>query len=204
MKSPDLHRLLATLRRPWLRPRFEVPTHLTSREKVTLMALARDRSRAATGGARVLEIGSYLGASTGFLAAGLQSPDDRVLCVDTWANDAMTEGKRDTMAAFLANTAHSAGRIVPIRGWSTDPAVMARAAELAPRLDLLFIDGDHSYEGALADWRAYSPLLAPGAIVAMHDIGWAEGVERVVAEEIRPRVRRERRLPNLWWGQLAP
>lgn len=37
-------------------------------------------------------------------------------------------------------------------------------------LDLLFIDGDHSYEGVKKDFEMYSPLVRPGGIVAFHDI----------------------------------
>ncbi len=36
-------------------------------------------------------------------------------------------------------------------------------------LDLLFIDGDHRYEGVLADWLLYSHLVSPGGIIAFHD-----------------------------------
>lgn len=36
-------------------------------------------------------------------------------------------------------------------------------------LDMLFIDGDHRYEGVLEDWLLYSHLVAPGGIVAFHD-----------------------------------
>ena len=37
-------------------------------------------------------------------------------------------------------------------------------------LDLLFIDGDHSYEGVKRDWEMYSPLVQCGGLVAFHDI----------------------------------
>ncbi len=37
-------------------------------------------------------------------------------------------------------------------------------------LDLLFIDGDHSYEGVRADYLMYSRLVRPGGIIAFHDI----------------------------------
>jgi predicted O-methyltransferase YrrM len=37
-------------------------------------------------------------------------------------------------------------------------------------VDFLFIDGDHRYEGVLADWRDYAPLVRPGGLVAFHDI----------------------------------
>jgi predicted O-methyltransferase YrrM len=38
------------------------------------------------------------------------------------------------------------------------------------KLDFLFIDGDHSYQGVRRDFELYSPLAAPGALVAFHDI----------------------------------
>jgi predicted O-methyltransferase YrrM len=36
-------------------------------------------------------------------------------------------------------------------------------------VDFVFIDGDHSEHGLLADWRAWSPLIEAGGIVALHD-----------------------------------
>ena len=38
------------------------------------------------------------------------------------------------------------------------------------RLDFLFIDGDHSYEGVKKDFEMYSPLVRKGGIIAFHDI----------------------------------
>jgi predicted O-methyltransferase YrrM len=37
-------------------------------------------------------------------------------------------------------------------------------------LDLLFIDGDHSYEGVKADFANYSSLVRPGGLIVLHDI----------------------------------
>ena len=44
-----------------------------------------------------------------------------------------------------------------------------RALENA-QLDLLFIDGDHTYDGVRRDFEMYSPLVKPGGMVAFHDI----------------------------------
>jgi cephalosporin hydroxylase len=38
------------------------------------------------------------------------------------------------------------------------------------RVDFLFIDGDHSYEGVKKDFEMYSPLVRKGGIIAFHDI----------------------------------
>jgi hypothetical protein len=45
----------------------------------------------------------------------------------------------------------------------------------------LFIDGDHRYEAVRADFAAWQPHLAPGAIVAFDDSDFAD-VARAIAE----------------------
>lgn len=37
-------------------------------------------------------------------------------------------------------------------------------------IDLLFIDGDHTYEGVKKDWEMYSQLVRPGGMIVFHDI----------------------------------
>ena len=197
-----LSRVVYYLRLPELRKYFQIPTHLTDKEKASLYGLVSSSADRWSEKCDIVEIGSYLGASSCFLAAGLGelSIPGKVLCIDTWENHAMTEGVKDTMVDFLANTKQLSRHILPIRGWSTE--VVNIVTESVQSIDLLFIDGDHSYDGCLADWQAYSPLLSDKAIIVMHDIGWAEGVQRVVKQEIRPRVSKEGRLPNMWWGWI--
>ena len=54
-----------------------------------------------------------------------------------------------------------------------------------PACNVLSIDGDHTVEGVLRDWRAFRGHLAPGAVIFLDDIGprhpvWAErGLLRV-------------------------
>ena len=42
-------------------------------------------------------------------------------------------------------------------------------AEL-PEIDFLFIDGDHSYEGAKLDFDIYGPMVRPGGVIVFHDL----------------------------------
>tara|TARA_R110000868_G_scaffold369704_1_gene633133 strand:+ start:1507 stop:2115 length:609 start_codon:yes stop_codon:yes gene_type:complete len=42
--------------------------------------------------------------------------------------------------------------------------------EPGEKIDFLFIDGDHSYEGVKQDFEMYSPLVAEGGSIAFHDI----------------------------------
>lgn len=38
------------------------------------------------------------------------------------------------------------------------------------KIDFLFIDGDHSYEGVKADFEAFLPLMSSNGMIAFHDI----------------------------------
>ena len=42
------------------------------------------------------------------------------------------------------------------------------------KLDFLFIDGDHTYEGVKMDFEMYSPFVKKGGYVAFHDINDTE------------------------------
>lgn len=49
-------------------------------------------------------------------------------------------------------------------------------------IDVLFIDGDHSTEGMLADYYDYSPLVRSGGIIAVHDIFYLKEVTEAWAQ----------------------
>ena len=49
------------------------------------------------------------------------------------------------------------------------------------KLDFLFIDGDHTYEGVKMDFQMYSPLVRKGGLIAFHDI-CCEGPPKTIAE----------------------
>ena len=47
-------------------------------------------------------------------------------------------------------------------------------------IDLLLIDGDHSYEGVKKDWTLFSPHLRPFGVAVFHDTTWdLHGTNRV-------------------------
>lgn len=171
-----------------------IPTHLTEIEKVKLFESARN-----VNGIVFVEIGSYIGASSCFIAEGIKKSKKSatLYCVDTWQNDAMSEGKQDTYQKFLENTKDYANIIVPLQGTSKKIA-----ETFDKKIDFLFIDGDHSYEGVKTDVNAWFLKLNSGAIILFHDVGWAEGVQRVIKEDITPNVKKEGRLPNLYWAWI--
>ena len=88
------------------------------------------------------------------------------------ADDALIIGV-DVQPPSDASIPRGPGQTVAmVAGDSHDPATLQTVRDvLAGRqVDWLFIDGDHSYDGVSADYRAYSPLVRPGGIVGFHDI----------------------------------
>lgn len=180
---------------PDLKIAFNIVSHLTIKERVVLSRISKNAKF-------IVEIGSYLGASACcFGCKANNNIQKTIVCIDTWNNDAMSEGCRDTWGIFKRNTDLLEQYVIPVRGFSVDVVDQVRA--ITPRFDLLFIDGNHSYDGVKADWNAYKNFLESGSIVVFHDYGWAEGVRRVVHEDVMPFVGSHQCLPNMWWGTLS-
>jgi len=172
--------------------KWTIPTYTTNDELFKLYQLAKLLPSKSI----VVEIGSYIGASSLMISKGLRN-DSKLFCIDTWKNDAMTEGNWDSYLEFKRNTKSEKRKIVPIRNTS-----LFASQDFNSTIDLLFIDGDHSYEGVKMDWDSWSPKLKSGSIVVFHDTSWANGVNRVIKEDVRPKIFKERYLPNMYWAWI--
>ncbi len=118
----------------------------------------------------VVEIGTASGGTL-FLLARAAAPDALLVSLDL-PGGSFGGGYQAWRKPLYRSFARDGQRIVLLRGDSHDPAMAARLRRaLAGRpVDVLFIDGDHRYEGVKADFEAYSPLVRPGGLVAFHDI----------------------------------
>jgi predicted O-methyltransferase YrrM len=166
-----------------------------TREKLRELLVAR--------GARVVvELGSWLGLSTRFLAEQLPA-NGKVYAVDTWLGSeeincqpAMARRLPDLYQRFLSNVLHAGltDRIVPVRMTTVEAAA---ALDVLP--DLVFVDASHREADVYADIMAWYPRLMAGGILCGDD--WANypsvrsGVERA-AGELQRRVEHQ---GNCWW-----
>ncbi|CAN5868392.1 class I SAM-dependent methyltransferase [soil metagenome] len=129
-----------------------------------------------------LEIGAYCGKSAVYLGTACQAAGGVLFSVDhhrgseenqpgweyhdaeLWDDAA---NAMDTLP-FLRTTLRRAGLedvVVPVVCRS---ALIAKA--WATPLSFLFIDGGHTMEHALGDWRHWTPHLMPGGTLAIHDV----------------------------------
>src|SRR5215813_5552586 len=93
----------------------DVFAFLTVYEKQTLYRLAKSLPP----GAQLAEIGSYVGASSCCLAAGIEGKGSQLHCIDTFMSDAVSgTNQEDTFAQFQANTKAYAALIQIHRGYS--------------------------------------------------------------------------------------
>ena len=147
---------------------------LSSKEGELLYTLAKN----CTGKGCIVEIGSYKGKSTAYLGMGSKEGKKiKVYAIDP--HDARTIPKQeDTFSAFQRNIkkAGVANLIVPLVMTSKEAV-----EKIKEPIELIFIDGDHSYEGVKLDFDLYFPKVIDGGIIAFHDTNNGHlGVQKLV------------------------
>lgn len=144
----------------------------------------------------VVEIGSWQGKSSLVLAKGLAQKRSPVLyCIDPF-NASGDAASRELYAEqeprepellldrFVANmTSNGVWAMVVLKQGMSHTIV----GDFSDAIDLLFIDGDHDYEGVLRDFNEWSPFVKAGGLIAFHDVGIFAGVTRAVEEHVLKR-----------------
>ncbi|MDX6396697.1 MAG: hypothetical protein QOJ43_105 [Gaiellaceae bacterium] len=127
-------------------------------------ALLYRLARGVPAGAAVAEIGRFKGGSTLLLASALPAG------AELWSYDLhvalrpdMTGAQLDAELTTALDRYDLLDRVHLVVGDS-------RVVEPPPRPPVLvFVDGDHTYEGARADYERWSSLVAPGGHLLFHD-----------------------------------
>jgi len=129
-----------------------------------------------------VEVGCKEGRTSGFLLASL--PDLRVIAVDPWSpvpNAAEDYKDWDYSAIerdFWTNIGENRNRCEMRRMTSLEASLHTGSPA-----DIVFIDAGHDYENALADIRAWWPLVREGGYLCGHDYQHKfPGVMRAVAD----------------------
>jgi hypothetical protein len=182
--------LLRGLRYAPLMPYASIDGWLTVDEAITLYELSRglpDEHPLA------VEIGSWQGKSSICLARGLAGKvQPRLTCIDPFdasgdGESTKTYGERaqaldhGLRGSFEANLREVGLRdLIDVhQGFSHELAASWRQP-----IDLLFVDGDHSYAAVRQDFEDWAPRIRAGGYLALHDVVHPihEGPRRVVEE----------------------
>lgn len=160
----------------------DVEGHLTDKETRFLSVLPFVNAQG-----EILEIGSFKGKSAIVLAYSARSAGKaKVHACDPLSLPSETDpseiSSEDLPAIFRRNIRQAGmSKIVELH--------QMKSVDLAPQwkrpIGILWIDGDHTYEGALADFERFFRHLSPGSIVAMHDVLHIhDGPVRVFVEKV--------------------
>lgn len=153
-------------------------------ESAFLFRAARDRRT-------IVEIGSFRGKSCVMLARGA-GPGGRVTAVDPHLPPSSLPSERYAFRdhdIFLESVARHgvADRVDP---WIMTSREASARWDGAP-IDLMWIDGDHTYDAVRFDLEAWSARVRVGGLLAAHDCRRGSAVERAWREVIDAR-------PDLW------
>jgi len=116
----------------------------------------------------IVEIGSHRG---GTLELWARLATKRVVSIDL-PNGVGGGLPDDRMAERDADFQRRFPHVRGIRGDSHDITTLIQLDSLLNfnYIDLLFIDGDHTYEGVKADYEMYRSRVCQGGIIAFHDV----------------------------------
>jgi predicted O-methyltransferase YrrM len=118
-----------------------------------------------------VEIGPARGKSACYIATALkENGSGKLYSIDPHSSTAWNDNESiDSYDLFLRNV--SLAGVEPfvevVREFSYQAAATWKLA-----IDILFIDGDHSYEGVKKDWEAFSPHVTEFGVVIFHDTLW--------------------------------
>lgn len=129
----------------------------------------------------IIEVGSWLGLSTRFLA-GLLPTEGKLYAVDTWLGSDEFAHHRDPRLSylyqlFLSNIKHAqlTDKVIPVR-----MASLEAAAALDIQADLIYLDASHTAKDVYEDILAWHPHIKSGGVFCGDDWHWPSVREGVV------------------------
>jgi len=139
---------------------------LIKEEVVELAKLLKERAPKV-----VIEIGTGRSGGMLFIYSRTAAPDATIISIDLPGGQ-FGDSYPGHKVPIFKRIGLPEQKIHLLRASSHDPATLAKVKGLlkGKSADLLFIDGDHVYEGVKADLEMYSPLLNEEGLVALQDI----------------------------------
>jgi predicted O-methyltransferase YrrM len=118
----------------------------------------------------IVEIGTSRGGTL-FILCRLAPPGSTIISIDM-PGKGFGEAYTSRHVELFKLFPHSGQKLHVITADSHSPKTREQVEALlnGKSVDLLFIDGDHRYEGVKKDFELFSPLVASPGIIAFHDI----------------------------------
>lgn len=160
----------------------------------------------------IVELGSWKGLSTAWLASGIKDRGEgMVYAVDTWKGSPGEDLHQNMLREYEENQLHEefisniarlglSDYVTPVL---SDTGLAARkwiSQYNEANIGLLFIDASHDYASVRRDFEYWSPMVLPWGFVVFDDVPSWPGPTRVVSELPQWMVKSGEG-PNIWIGQ---
>ena len=138
---------------------------------------------------KIVEIGSFLGKSTSYLATSLMNANKeqvKIYAVDTFegsSEHASLKLPKDFFPIFRENIKFFIGRemVVPCRGRSDDIDILEKFKDES--IDYIMVDGAHEHEAVIEDITNWWPKLKPNGVMFGDDFE-LEAVKQAVVNTL--------------------
>ena len=156
----------------------EIKGFLEEEEGIALYEACKNSFR----NGKCVEVGSYCGKSACYIGFACKKVGSKLFSIDHHKGSEeqqfgeeyfdeeiynFSKKQVDTLPMFLSNIKkfNLEDYIEPLVMTSIDASY-----HVPDDLDMIFIDGSHTFESALSDYSHWMPKLRPGGILAIHDI----------------------------------
>jgi len=143
----------------------------------------------------ICEIGVWKGKSSYIFASAIKNKNGILYSIDPFtgegdsmSRDTYQEGIRNMNTTLLGNFETTLNKY-KLREYIRILPMLSEEAHkkfTEPRIDLLFIDGNHEYEFVKKDYKLWSPLIPSGGIIILHDVlaTHVDGPKQIMQEYI--------------------
>lgn len=122
---------------------------------------------------KILELGTSLGVGTLYLSSG--SPDSKIITVE-----GCTSIHNLARESFAVNNAQN---IEAVNSGFDD--ILEKLIADNQDIDLIYIDGNHTYQATMDYYELFSNRLDKGAVILFDDINWSKGMSKAWREIVK-------------------
>lgn len=159
-------------------------------------------------GSTIVEVGCFLGKSSAFLATEILNSGKNIelYCIDTWTGMKRDEGENvrlnnkvkdlggNAFPQFVKNLESVLHIIKPI------PVDSIRASKLFEdkSIDIIFLDGDHTYNYLSKEISVWHPKIKDGGIISGHDYNNSGSEVNLAVDEYFGKNKVKTPIHNVW------
>ena len=122
---------------------------------------------------KILELGTSLGVGTLYLSSG--SPDSKIITLE-----GCTSIHNLARECFAVNNAQNIEAVN-----SGFDEVLDNLITENQDIDLVYIDGNHTYQATMDYYELFSRRLESGAVLLFDDINWSKGMSKAWREIVK-------------------